>query len=172
MSTPRIATISKQLQEDLISRSRSVKLVYFGFLFSIRIKTNGLFIASFKITKAIPERMMVNFQLLDFICLPASRFSAKEWLILCFSDEGPVGHKLVNLQVNGEAPSKHKSPIYNKLWSEYCSWTEMWNEWPKRENRLIPCKITHSPSLPSKNTGRRKERESVFPSTVSTGFDV
>ena len=54
-----------------ISRSRSVKLVYFGFLFSIRIKTNGLFIASFKITKAISERMMANFQLLDFICLPA-----------------------------------------------------------------------------------------------------
>ena len=31
----------------------------------------------------------------------------------------------------------------------YCSRTEMWKEWPKRENWLIPCKIRNYPSLTS-----------------------
>ena len=60
----------------------------------------------------------------------------------------------------------------NKSGYDYCFRTEMWNEWPKRENRLIPCKIRHSPSLPSQNKGWRKRRESVFPCMVSTGFHV
>ena len=43
---------------------------------------------------------------------------------------------------------------------------------PKRQNRLIPCKTMHSPSLSSPNKRKKKGRESVFPCMVSTGFDV
>ena len=35
------------------------------------------------------------------------------------------------------------------FWNIYCSRTQMSNEQPKGQNRLIPCNIRHSPPLPS-----------------------
>ena len=60
------------------------------------------------------------------------------WLrVLCRISTPNSGNCLPNLLI--------KNTMFEKS-HHYCSWTEMWNEWPKRENRLIPCKGRHSPT--------------------------
>ena len=48
----------------------------------------------------------------------------------------------------------------------------MWNNWPKRENRLMPWKRRHSPFLFLLLLLSEKVRESVLSCMVSTGFHV
>ena len=53
-----------------------------------------------------------------------------------------------------------------------CFGTETWNDWPERENRLIPCKGRHSPSLFFFLCFEKEVGESVLYCMVSTGYDV